>query len=286
MPNLYPAFERQEVVVHAPEHLRSITELSAEALSLVADAWRSRAAAARAEGYAYVHAIVNEGKAAGASLPHTHSQLVWLREPPPAVSLEGRMDAVTDGELVLEQAGLLALCPAVSADPYEVRVAPAAREPDAFASPLLKGALGMAAEVVQRLRAVEPGAPVNLWLHDGPWWHIDIVPRLTSPCRHRAGRGNPREPAAACRGGSEAARLALFLFLGFQLGLGDGGLGYRLGLRVSIRHDVGTVLALDDRCEARHALALLSKTHHDHALRSPAGATDALRRHADHLAAR
>ena len=192
--------------MHAPEHLRSITELSAKALSLVADAWRSRAAAARAEGYAYVHAIVNEGKAAGASLPHTHSQLVWLREPPPAVSLEGRMDAVTDGELVLEQAGLLALCPAVSADPYEVRVAPAAREPDAFASPLLKGALGMAAEVVQRLRAVEPGAPVNLWLHDGPVVAHRHRAAAESPCRHRAGRGNPREPAAACRGGSEAAQ--------------------------------------------------------------------------------
>jgi UDPglucose--hexose-1-phosphate uridylyltransferase len=200
VPNLYPAFERQEVVVHAPEHLRSITELSVEALSLVAEAWRSRAAAARDEGFAYVHAIVNEGKAAGASLPHTHSQLVWLREPPPAVSLEGRMDTVTDGELVLEEARLLALCPAVSADPYEVRVAPAAREPDAFASPLLAGALGMAAEVIRRLRAVEPGAPVNLWLHDGPWWHIDIVPRLRVAAGIELGAGihvNPLPPEEA-----------------------------------------------------------------------------------------
>ena len=28
---------------------------------------------------------LNEGRAAGSSLPHSHSQLVWLREPPPAV---------------------------------------------------------------------------------------------------------------------------------------------------------------------------------------------------------
>ena len=105
VPNLYPAFERQEVVVHTPEHVRTIAELSGEQLALVADAWQARAAAAHAEGFAYVHALVNEGKTAGASLPHTHSQLVWLREPPPAVVREGEMDAVTEGEAVLERGG-------------------------------------------------------------------------------------------------------------------------------------------------------------------------------------
>ncbi|MGH3083845.1 MAG: galactose-1-phosphate uridylyltransferase [Gaiellaceae bacterium] len=200
VPNLYPAFERQEVVVHTSEHLRSIAELSGEQLAIVAEAWEARAESARAEGFAYVHALINEGKAAGASLPHTHSQLVWLREPPPAVTLEGAMDAVAEGELVLEHAGLVAVCPAISADPYEVRVAPASREPDAFQSPLLAGALDMVAEVVRRLRAVEPGAPVNLWLHDGPWWHIDIVPRLRVPAGIELGAGihvNPLPPAEA-----------------------------------------------------------------------------------------
>ena len=206
VPNLYPAFERQEVVVHTPEHVRSITELSDEALSLVAEAWRSRAAAAREVGFAYIHAIINEGKAAGASLPHTHSQLIWFREPPPAVVFEGTMDAVTEGELILERERLVALCPAVSADPYEVRVAPASREPDAFASPLLARSLHVAAEVMRRLRAVEPGAPVNLWLHDGPWWHIDIVPRLRVPAGIELGAGihvnplPPEEAAARLRG--------------------------------------------------------------------------------------
>jgi UDPglucose--hexose-1-phosphate uridylyltransferase len=200
VPNLYPAFERQEVVVHAPEHVRSIADLSREQLALVAEAWRSRAAAARTEGFAYVHAIVNEGKAAGASLPHTHSQVVWLREPPPAVAVEGAMDTVTEGELVLEQGGLVSLCPAVSADPYEVRVAPASREHDAFASPLLSGALDLAAEILRRLREVEPRAPVNLWLHNGPWWHIDIVPRLRVAAGIELGAGihvNPLPPEEA-----------------------------------------------------------------------------------------
>jgi UDPglucose--hexose-1-phosphate uridylyltransferase len=200
VPNLYPAFERQEVVVHAPYHARSITELSDEHLGLVTEAWRARANAAQAEGFSYVHAIVNEGRAAGASLPHTHSQLVWLREPPPAVVTESEMAGVTDGELVIEREGVAAVCPAVSANPYEVRIAPAARQGDAFASPLLASALQLAAEVLRRLRALEPEAPANLWVHDGPWWHVDVVPRLTVAAGIELGAGihvNPLLPAEA-----------------------------------------------------------------------------------------
>src|SRR5881397_2241 len=59
VPNLYPAVERQEVVVHTPEHLYSIDELDDEQLALVAEAWEKRASAARAEGFPYVQALVN-----------------------------------------------------------------------------------------------------------------------------------------------------------------------------------------------------------------------------------
>ena len=200
VPNLYPAFERQEVVVHSPQHVRSIADVSDDALALVADAWRLRSAAATAEGFPYVHAIVNEGRTAGASLPHTHSQLVWLREPPPAVVGEHQMEGVADGEVVVERDGVLALCPDVSAVSYEARVAPAEREANAFSSPLLTPALSLAAEVLRRLRAVEPGAPANLWLHDGPWWHIHVVPRLTVPAGIELGAGihvNPLSPTEA-----------------------------------------------------------------------------------------
>ena len=50
----------------------------------MAEAWARELAAA--EGY--VHALVNEGAAAGASLAHSHSQLVLMPERPPAVTIE------------------------------------------------------------------------------------------------------------------------------------------------------------------------------------------------------
>ena len=68
VPNLYPAFERQEVVIHSPEHIRSFAELDDEQVALVAQAWEERDAP---------FALINEGRLAGASLPHSHSQLVW-----------------------------------------------------------------------------------------------------------------------------------------------------------------------------------------------------------------
>ncbi len=202
VPNLFPAFDHHEVVVHTPEHLRSIGELSDDALALVAEAWRSRAEAARLAGFPYVHALVNEGHVAGSSLPHTHSQLVWLREPPPAVVAEGDASAVLDGKVVLERGGLVLHCPAGSHVPYEMRIAPVERAAGGLQSPQLGDALVLAAEAVRRLRGLEPQAPLNLWLHDGPWWHVDLVPRLTVSAGIELGSGiyvNPLPPAEAAR---------------------------------------------------------------------------------------
>ena len=206
-PNLYPAFARQEVVVHAPDHRRSIAELSDRELGLVAFAWNRRSIAMRDSGYPYLHAVVNEGRSAGASLPHTHSQLVWLRGPPPAVVAEGKAAGVLDGEVVLEQGGVTAICPSTSAMPYELCIGPTEREDRAFASDLLAPALCAAAELVHRLHAVEDRAvPLNLWLHDGPWWHLHVVPRLTVPAGIEIGAGiwvnplPPEEAAARLRG--------------------------------------------------------------------------------------
>jgi UDPglucose--hexose-1-phosphate uridylyltransferase len=200
VPNLYPALERQEVVIHTPEHLHSIAELADEQLELVAEAWRERAAAARREGFGYVHALVNEGRAAGASLPHTHSQLAWFREVPPAPAAEGSTARLPAGERVLERDGLVLLCPWASRLPYEMLVAPIEPEEGAFDSELLAAALALAAEAVRRLRALEPGVALNLWLHDVAWWHIELLPRLSILAGLELGAGiyvNPVTPEEA-----------------------------------------------------------------------------------------
>jgi UDPglucose--hexose-1-phosphate uridylyltransferase len=200
VPNLYPAIERQEVVVHTPEHLRSLEELGDEQLGLVAEAWRRRAAAAREEGFGYVQALVNEGREAGSSLPHTHSQLAWFREPPPVPAAERDLDGLLDGDRILERDGLVLLSPRAARLAYELLVAPAAPEAAAFESALLAPALRLAAEAIRRIRRIRPGAPLNLWLHDVGWWHLELVPRLSVLAGLELGAGvyvNTVDPADA-----------------------------------------------------------------------------------------
>lgn len=184
VPNRYPALDRQEVVVHDPRHVRSLTDLAPERLDDVAEAWRLRAAAASEAGYPYVHAFVNEGKAAGSSLPHSHSQLLWLRGVPPAVVAErGRacgvcalLDAAPN--VVAVQDGVVALCPPAGRAVYETLVAPTGHGGAAFGG-WLEAGLALLARVVRGLRAVEGPVPWNAWLHGAGHPHLELVPRLT-----------------------------------------------------------------------------------------------------------
>lgn len=188
------AVGRQEVVVHSPRHVRSISELGTREIELVAEAWQARTAAAREAGFSYVHALVNEGHGGGASLPHSHSQLIWLEDEPPLVEQERDAQSAAGGcllcrvlagereqriRIVEERGGLLLLCPFAGRQPYELLVAPLDCETDPFTSPLLGAALALAAEGIRRLRIAEGGVSLNLWLHAAGHWHIEVLPRFT-----------------------------------------------------------------------------------------------------------
>ena len=100
-----------------PTHLHSIGELSGATLDLVAEAWQRRAHDAGGICFPFV----NEGHDAGASLPHSHSQLAWLPAPPPAAVAEHGLPEVVP---VLERDGLVAGCPVASRVAYELLVYP------------------------------------------------------------------------------------------------------------------------------------------------------------------
>ncbi len=219
VPNRYPAFSgvlgRHEVVIHTPRHESSLSELPEGDLRDVATAWTARAAAARSEGFGYVHALVNEGRPAGGSLPHTHSQLVWLREEPPVLRQEQEGEPLAElleqersagVRIVAEGAGLIALCPTAGRGPYELIVAPSVPEPDAFASALLGDALVLLGDLIRRLHALEGPVSLNAWLHTSPFgaasghWHLELLPRLTVAAGLELGAGiyvNPVPPEAA-----------------------------------------------------------------------------------------
>ena len=169
--------------MHTPEHVRSFAELPDTQIEPIAEAWQRRIEAALESGFGYVHALVNEGRLAGASLPHSHSQLVWLREDPPAVTTE---DAGRLGELlerdelsILERGGAVAVAHQAGAAPYESLVAGGS----------LADRLGALRELVARLRALEGSFAWNAWLHAREPKHVHFVPRLTALAGLELGAG-------------------------------------------------------------------------------------------------
>jgi UDPglucose--hexose-1-phosphate uridylyltransferase len=174
----------------------------------VAEAWIARIASGPP---GYVHPLVNEGRQAGSSLPHSHSQLVWLPGQPPAVRAEqpGGLGALfvaaRKQNLVLAEAGgLVAFCHPVGRLPYETMVM--AIDSASFEE-ALPTALRLLRDVVARLRKAEGPVPWNAWLHHGAEpWHIELVPRLSVVAGLELGAEvyvnslPPEQAAAALRG--------------------------------------------------------------------------------------
>ncbi|HEV2997601.1 MAG TPA: hypothetical protein VGX16_00725 [Solirubrobacteraceae bacterium] len=197
-----PAVGAHEVIVNAPEPVLSLAELSPEQVALAMETWRARMR--EHSESPCVQLIVNERREAGASLPHTHSQLYALPFVPAEVAREreragayaGRMNGqglledllaaevrlrerivAIDGEAVL-------LAPFASRVPFQLMLVP--RVPRARFED--EGPLGAALlhEGLSRLaRRLGSSPPLNLWVRTAPLgaesfcWRIDIMPRLT-----------------------------------------------------------------------------------------------------------
>jgi UDPglucose--hexose-1-phosphate uridylyltransferase len=172
------------------------------------------------------HLIVNEGRIAGASIPHTHAQLYAMDFVPAAVARErerfgayavrtmgGNLlaDLVQDEvrrreRIVAIDKEAVLMAPYASRSPFHLMLAPRRPSPrfedDTAGAALLHDAL-------RRLKArLGASPPLNLWVRTAPagaehfCWRIDIVPRLTHLAGLEIGAGvnlciTPPEQAAA-----------------------------------------------------------------------------------------
>jgi UDPglucose--hexose-1-phosphate uridylyltransferase len=190
----------------------SLAELRPEQLETAMSVWRERMRAH--EDAAYVHVIVNEGKEAGASLPHTHAQLYALPFVPAAVAREReRFTAYFDRtqgrnlleDLVQEEVRrrdrivaiddeAVAMAPFAARVPFHLLIAPR-RPATRFAD---DGPLGgrLLHDVLNRLgRALGNLPPLNMWVRTAPrdaehfCWRIEIMPRLAQLAGLEIGTG-------------------------------------------------------------------------------------------------
>jgi Galactose-1-phosphate uridylyltransferase len=159
----------------------------------------------------------NEGKAAGASLEHPHSQLVGLPFVPPVFqryiegvaryqSRHGRhpLEAILEHEvregtrLVNQTARFVVYAPFASRAPYELAIAPTT--PDLQLATMDADALSEFADVLQdalrRLHTALGNPPYNYMLftapagYDGVFWeYVRIAPRLSIDAGFELGSG-------------------------------------------------------------------------------------------------
>ncbi len=221
-----------EVVIETPEHMTSFTPLPDAHVAKIVSAYQARLGELkRDERMVYGMIFKNVGRAAGASLEHTHSQIIVTPVVPRTVMQEmegcrrfydyrGRClfcDMVEQEEaeerLVMDHDGFLAFCAYASRFPFETWILPkrhsshfegiAPEEAENFAH-VLKA-------VLKKIETAIAGGPYNFIFHTSPFnvgeiehyhWHVEIIPRLTRVAGFEWGTGfyvNPVAPEQAAK---------------------------------------------------------------------------------------
>jgi UDPglucose--hexose-1-phosphate uridylyltransferase len=228
-----PVIGGHEVLIESPKHIQSLSELSSGGIATVFGAFvdRLRYWNERPE-IEYTIIFKNVGAAAGASLWHTHCQLVALSRLPPAIAaLQKRLMVHREnygvcllcdmlGEerrqqvrIICETEHLVAFCPFASYLPYLVRITP---RKHAAAFEQTEGAVIEEAGLLLRrmvvlLEGAFPEAAYNFFLqscpvsfsdHDSFHWWIDLFPRISKQAGFEwgcHGQINPIPPEQAAQ---------------------------------------------------------------------------------------
>lgn len=208
-----------EVIIETPQHDLTLADLPAEQVRRVLLAYRERLRDLYKDPrFKYVLIFKNHGKRAGASLAHSHSQLIATPIVPRNVNIKLnsakqhyekkerclicdliQQEITTNSRLISQENGFIAFTPYASRFPFEVFIAPvdhsynfgdiSDEQLDRF-SFFLK-------DILARLKNVLHDSPYNFVLNSSPnveakpkfsdqWitikydyhWHLEIIPRL------------------------------------------------------------------------------------------------------------
>jgi UDPglucose--hexose-1-phosphate uridylyltransferase len=209
-----------EVIVETPYHTKSLTDLLDEEMQNVVSSYCQRAMdLVRDKRFKYILVFKNYGVSAGASLEHTHTQIIALPMVPKNMTeeLEGARayfdyrercifcDMVyqeyQDKErIVAENRNFVAFCPFASRFPFEVWIVPKkhnpyfchiSREEMADCGRMLK-------DILTRVKVSLSDPSYNFIIHSAPLgvenessyhWHIEVMPKLTRVAGFEWGTG-------------------------------------------------------------------------------------------------
>jgi UDPglucose--hexose-1-phosphate uridylyltransferase len=222
-----------EVIIESPEHRMTLGEMPEKALEDIFWAFRDRVVDLKKDRrLRYILVFKNHGEAAGATLEHTHSQLIALPVVPKRMQeeLDGarryfdfkerciycdieRQEMETGSRLILETDHFLVAAPYAPRFPFETWVLPLAHrshfeETDA---PAMKNLAWVMRSLIRKIDRVLERPPYNCVVHSAPiqegamahyHWHIELIPKLTKVAGFEWGTGfyiNPTPPEEAAQ---------------------------------------------------------------------------------------
>ncbi len=222
-----------EVIIETPDHNASFTYLPPDRMIQVFWSFRDRIIdLSRDLRFSYVMVFKNHGSAAGASLEHSHSQLIALPILPRMIvsELEGsknyygykdrcifcdiiRQELRKDIRIVCQNEHFITITPYAPRSPFEMWILPKEHSSSyiAMGDKQLESLTAIFSEVMRRLDICIPGVPYNFVLHTSPLraeplnyfhWHFEIMPKLTSIAGFEWGSGfyiNPVPPEDAAK---------------------------------------------------------------------------------------
>jgi UDPglucose--hexose-1-phosphate uridylyltransferase len=253
VPNKFPAlriegdFDRQgdglydrmngigahEVIIEAPEHNVTLGDMPEKRAEDIFWAIRDRILDLKKDQrLRFILAFKNHGEAAGATLEHTHSQLIALPVVPRRVQeeMEGakryydlkercifcdilRQESSTGSRVVLETEHFLVICPYAARFPFETWVVPRKHFSHFEDSdiPTFHNLGWVLPTVVREIEKVLERPAYNFMIHTSPLqdaklpfyhWHIEIIPKLTKVAGFEWGTGfyiNPTPPEESAK---------------------------------------------------------------------------------------
>jgi len=221
-----------EVIIETPMHTQTITGMEVSAIQNIFLAYKERTLdLLNDKRFKFIMIFKNQGSMAGASLAHSHSQLIALPIIPKRLSEEisgcltyykyrdrcvfcdiVAQETEEKERIIYENDHFLAISPFASRFPFETWILPKVHEESFLHSRHYDNYASVANVLSVVLRKHEKllnGAPYNYMIHTTPvelmnapyyHWHIEIIPRLTKMAGFEWGTGfyiNPTPPEQA-----------------------------------------------------------------------------------------
>jgi UDPglucose--hexose-1-phosphate uridylyltransferase len=223
-----------EVIIESPDHGKTLASMSEAEIERVLWAFRERIADLKRDiRFRYILVFKNHGAAAGATLEHSHSQLIALPIVPDFVreEIDGakqhfaakercvfcdiiRQEVTAGKRVIHENADVVAIAPYAPRFPFETWLLPRTHYARFEDTPrqVFESLARMLKTVLMRMNKALESPDYNLIIHNSPFsetqandyyhWHVELMPKLTRTAGFEWGTGfyiNPTSPEEAAQ---------------------------------------------------------------------------------------